>query len=786
MADALNVSQNPNKDTSPLAPEQLSRHELDTIFDIERRIYEVQQYPDVKINSKKDEDRYLATFEDRYRRALLLDGPRGTGKTSMLLTLVERWRRGIGDDEEGTKRFVAAYGKRIKTLQTSYSPEIPSYIRVLPILDFDPLPPEMPLIAGIVEAWRPLAKKYDKLSGQPDECADEDGTLMDRWHRLFRVAAVGWTPISHKRGLIEEVLDRQEQVQDWKHLADDWRSFVDEVVKRGKCIKGVDRLPDPVFVIMIDDVDLQVERIRELLPALRLLYHPRVVFLVAAHRPHMIDMLTLAFLGQQNTLAKGRIGGNTWRVVNDDRWAADLAESSFQKVFSLRNRWSLRALPLREVLEFPDHAEKTLKTVLDAWPQQRKEPPFFGSLGDYLLKMAGPPGDPAELPAIMSYRTVDQIGQQVLAEDNSQKNASQAIVEIIGGFDSNNLVKITNPDQSSEGDVIQSAKKKESRLRHKVRPKETDGPRITYLATGKLASFFPRVFTEELSSQEEIVLSARPHFVYRHDDSDRSRPVAGIENKQTRKTSAMIAVSLRDDGYGLVAPGLQWDVRLALVWTRVRLLEDLAFQWNLHEHPSPLRLLSWTKEWHKFIEQLSGNTEDRRERIAYAWIYYQLYWLSSGDPKERMKNFREPFDKMFNTEQSWKELLTQEPQTGKNYEKARWKTETLPLLARPELGLPVKVQERLLNPNTTGPLDKDRLRDQRRRLVTDAILTAAEEVGAQAEQAENEERVDKAIEAFEKRHGAQQKRAQGKGGPRGRDDSLGGSPWFKTIGNGST
>ena len=247
----------------------------------------------------------------------------------------------------------------------------------------------------------------------------------------------------------------------------------------------------------------------------------------------------------------------------------------------------------------------------------------------------------------------------------------------------------------------------------------------------------------------------------------------------------MIAVSLRDDGYGFLAPGLQWDVRLALVWTRVLLLEDFAFQWKFHEHPSPLRLLIWTKEWHKFIAELSGNAESRRERIVYAWIYYQNCWLSNGDPEHRMADVPNPFDKSFNTEQSWKKLLSLVPETGNKYEKSRWKTETLPLLARPELGLPMEVQKRLLNPTTTGRLDKVRLKELRRRLVTDAIVTAAEAVGAEARDAENEERVDKAIEAFEKRHRTQRTEARGKSRRRGRDDSAYASPWYTTIEKGS-
>jgi len=94
------------------------------------------------------------------------------------------------------------------------------------------------------------------------------------------VAALGWSAIPQPSGLIEQLLDREEQVKDWQRISDDCRACR-AVLDRGKCIQGPDKLPeDTVFVIMIDDVDLQVTRVRELLPALRLLYHPRVSFLL--------------------------------------------------------------------------------------------------------------------------------------------------------------------------------------------------------------------------------------------------------------------------------------------------------------------------------------------------------------------------------------------------------------------------------------------------------------------------------------------------------------------------
>ncbi len=293
-----------SKDTRPLEPRELSDDELLVIYGIEERLRDAQKTPpDPKPLGR---DLYLATTQKRHPRALLLDGGRGTGKTSLLLTLVKRWHR---SDDECYKDLIKSYKDRVELLykdlllthkhshnRTSTSPEqirdklnnLPTHVSVVPILDFDPLPPGMPLIAGIMQAWRPLAEEYYRLLGDDYE----GGSLMDSWHRLFRIAAVGWSSMSSNRGLIEQVLDREDQVQDWQRLNEQWQSFVNEVISpaQRRRLEGSEHelAEDPVFVIMIDDVDLQVERIRELLPALRMLYHPRVFFLVAAHQKHML------------------------------------------------------------------------------------------------------------------------------------------------------------------------------------------------------------------------------------------------------------------------------------------------------------------------------------------------------------------------------------------------------------------------------------------------------------------------------------------------------------------
>lgn len=740
MSDPSNVSDEP-QDTSPLAPEQLSDQELRIIFEIEDRLEDARK--SAIEEEPKGAGRYLKTVENRHSRVLLLDGGRGTGKTSLLLTLVQRWHHKIVDDDRTEKKLITAYTTRTDRLQSvskdRVNVAIPRHVKVLDILDFDPLTPGMPLIAGIVQVWRQLADEYDQRLGSSDEDYEDDGPLMDLWYNLFQMAAAGWGTVSHDKSLIEQVLDRQEQVQNWQRLGEDWSTFINRVIKKGRKLNGPEKLnAESVFVIMIDDCDLQVERIRELLPALRMLYHPKVFFLVAADRQHMIEMLQLDFYGQQSKLARHQNArsDSLWELVDKDRWAPELANSSVNKVFPLKNRWKLQQLSLHELLRFPHDKKANLKDILDGCKQQETQGPRFGALGTYLTLMGGAPDDPIELPPIMPYREAHQIVDQASTHKEAKRSALEAIRHVLGRSRPDDLVRISERYGKTDG-------------------KRDSASSIEYLAVGELIALFHKGFREP-TEHGEIVLSARPAFLYRN-GSSRSLSLNGNIESSNEIISALLASSLRDDGYGVVAPDLVWDIRLALAWTDVRVFErdlslDLAFRWQLHEHPSPLRLLNWTNEWRDFIHGLSGDKALLLERIAYAWVYYQLKWMRKDLRSERPRAWQGlpvPLDKQFNEEKAWAKLLSLEPETGT--EAKFWKPRTLPLLARPELGLPLEVQDRLLNQAGAG-MDRDWLRDQRRRRITDAIIAAADQRGVRAEGAENQKQAEQVVEIFDARH----------------------------------
>ena len=744
MSDTQNGSHE-SIDTSPLTLRQLSDHELATILSIENQLEIMQAGAFEDARNAKNAKLYLAPVQVRRPQVLLLDGARGTGKTSLLLTMAHWWNIYDGCSVQRPARAGAQYQTRVKRirkrLQFTSDGTIPTHIHPLRILDFDPLPPQMPLIAGIVQAWQPLAKKYDELSGRSEEeCDGEVGTLEDQWTNLFRVGAVGWSPVPTAKGLLEQVLDRQEQVSEWQRLGQRWYEFVEKVIACGKCLSNPHKLGgEPVFVIMIDDVDLQVERVRELLPALRLLYHPNVAFLVAAHWEHLIDTLGLDFLGQQNRLANRQADRNAWFEADDDKWAGTLATAAATKVFPRKNRWTLRKLTLHELLAFPDHgtdadkpvdggtsAPPKLGAMLNGW---RRRPESTG-LGDYLKEVARVRDDSYDIPPFITYREAHQIFERASMQRGDEAKAIEAIRCLISA-------------PESEAVALDSVVKSE--------------PIVEYRGLGQLVALFRPGQVEETGALSGIVFGAHPDFFYREKPNSEAIFLQRSGGTTFNFTKPMLAVTIQDAHYGVAVPDLQWNIRLALVWTKFEMPDDnsllkLAFQWRFHEHPDPLRLLNWSHEWRDFVRGFQARQEERVERVAYAWIFYQLKWLQVGTNGAPSPLDAEP--RIDDHAKHWEHLLKVVPRAVNQ----TWWTQTLPLLARPELGLHPNVQRRLLRVVGSGAGSQDGnrqrqwLKAQRRRLVTDAIIAAEEEEGGRAQDAENEERVDRIVREFEQQH----------------------------------
>jgi hypothetical protein len=726
-------------DTGPLQPKQLSDREWQIIFEIERRLAEPLPPEQNRDRIRRTRSRdfippFLAQAENRYQRVLLLDGGRGTGKTSVLLTLIKRWHGDAGPGEErwGLDETDKA---RINSLREKDSriPEdgaAPANIQVISNLDFDPLPREMPLVAGIVQAWRPIVERYDELMYPNDELAasDDSRRLMDLWHSLFRVAAVGWSDVSTTTGLIEQVLDREEQVRDWQHLREQWVWFVDQVISVGRSLRGDDQLADdPAFIIVIDDVDLQVGRIRELLPALRLLTHRNVFFIVAADHEHMVEMLRLDFLGQQRRLTR-ESGMIEPASVEINRWAKELAESSFEKVFPRRNRWTLTKLTLSDFLSYPRHIDAaSVKPRGDRKSSARAAPldANFRALlnlmrsgrrgaGDALLELANAAaGAAVELP-VMTYRTAQQLRHAVLGLNQPAPRVAEILTQLVSG--------------AGEFDV------------------RSTPAGVEVLAVGELGAFYRPTLVE--SGGYNTVVSGRPQFTFI--EHGKKAIFWGADGSEGL-TAGLVAKALQEQGFAIDATGLKWETFLSFAWTEWPKL-GASFAWSRHKHPRPDEMFAQTREWAEFLQSVI-ETRRKLERFAYAWIYYQRKWsghrLDAALDPAQTKNRDARLD--------WAGVLEfPQPRSGTDAsdDTKKWKEETLPLLARPELGFPPDIQSRLLV-HVEGASDavKVELKRQRRRLATDALFAAGLQRGDVNRMAEDDE-VERVIDSIDKAYGS--------------------------------
>ena len=221
-------------------------------------------------------------------------------------------------------------------------------------LDFDPLPPGLPLHGWLLQPWDRLAERLNEGH------EDNDGDLVEDWHQLFESAVIGWTNATlTSKGFVERTLDFQLQTRGWSRLRSRWRKFVDTVVKRYRSTyRTKERI---VFVVPIDDVDLQVRRVPELLHATRLLSHPNVVYLMTGDREHMRDLIHADYLR-----VHGELLGDGRRVIAicDEKDHVDLplrrrlafrseqlSDALIKKALPETAVWHLHRLRLQDVLE---------------------------------------------------------------------------------------------------------------------------------------------------------------------------------------------------------------------------------------------------------------------------------------------------------------------------------------------------------------------------------------------------------------------------------------------------
>lgn len=354
--------------------DDLTKWQQNAVLNTHLRLTEIAQVQLQESRPRHGAGRFLPKIDvSRKNNAVLIDGRRGSGKTIVLFTLLRYWiaRNPHFSNELARGSEGNSLSTEIKTALESLEAERtfgqdaatakPKPVQIVPIgpVDLQYLSPAtqiIPLIAGafhdVVEGLREIR---GTAAGQKDPpwtaLPGDSASISERW-RDFVTSASVWEVNSAQR---QSRLDPEEyvvEVSDMEtqraKLQGKFRAFADALHGDFRNTFGAHG-PEPLFVLCIDDADMKPAVSVRLLEALRVLYHPRVAFLLTGNSDLFVNMLTDSFFaGLRSPLVRLDLAGDQPDEVNDRSFALRLAREVYGKVIPTAHRIEVPKLPSDE------------------------------------------------------------------------------------------------------------------------------------------------------------------------------------------------------------------------------------------------------------------------------------------------------------------------------------------------------------------------------------------------------------------------------------------------------
>ncbi len=283
-------------------------------------------------------------------RSLLVDGGRGTGKTTLLLTLAEALKAdpyGVAPGERfDLARLPEWAAQRLRALRNR--------LFWLETLDMEPLSDDVNLLGAM------LARLEEALGGPAlDEPASasllSSGTdYQEAARALARLQTSVTRAFPGRAGSRADssdpdtyaVTSRGEE-RDRLHLGRSFRAVLSQV---SMALHGRRHLHTPVFVLPVDDLDLNVGKSLALLRLLRVVQSPHLVVIMAADLRLLSSILRLQYQGEL-----AQIAGPVGLTANDRQLAHDLAADVLRKHLPSAQRVRLAAADPAWALDYRPH-----------------------------------------------------------------------------------------------------------------------------------------------------------------------------------------------------------------------------------------------------------------------------------------------------------------------------------------------------------------------------------------------------------------------------------------------
>lgn len=147
--------------------------------------------------------------------------------------------------------------------------------------EFEPIDvsslPSGPIPCLLLAPWH----EYVHALTQPQPSADNN--LIDVFHEVFEQCSSAWTRTGGNGSTIERALQAQDQVQGWYGFRVSWPRFVEEVLEG----HGESSAVQPLV-----GVQFQIDRLPELLDAIRILRGPRFQYTMDVEPSSLVAVMT--------------------------------------------------------------------------------------------------------------------------------------------------------------------------------------------------------------------------------------------------------------------------------------------------------------------------------------------------------------------------------------------------------------------------------------------------------------------------------------------------------------
>jgi hypothetical protein len=356
----------PRPEARPLAWDELSAEQQKAAQDACSLLRAIAKVSWEKPKARERARLFLPPIDEkRLNHVLLLDGGRGSGKTALLITLVDAWNQWVLKDA----RKDLAGEERLG----DWAPIVP-----VGLVDLQPLPGSTNLLLHLVGQFQRLLEALEQHGAEGsvkgreasawfDEAQERTTGSRAMWEAFLRAAASGWDgSLQGRRANLDPEAYAYEVGEAGRQRLDVvscFRELMDELCEEYRAFASLNKGESPLFVVAVDDADMNPKRALELLDLVRTLWHPRVAFVLTGYSEMFEEVLRAYTLRELRRPLEGlHVPDEAWKSVfpsSDLAWS--LATDIYEKAIPPPQR-----LKLSEIT--PEERYKNLKDVLEMLP----------------------------------------------------------------------------------------------------------------------------------------------------------------------------------------------------------------------------------------------------------------------------------------------------------------------------------------------------------------------------------------------------------------------------------